>query len=602
MLRAVDDVTRSLSSASTSPSKRQRVSQSCFNPIKIASAQAAAAVDNDPPLPRLLKAIKGGPQHPSKGRAIIYWMRMSDLRLNDNRALSLSAEHAARDNIPLLVLFIISPHDYLAHDRGPRRVDFTLRNLKMLKTLLSERNIPLYSRTHTPRRAIPSLVISLANKLGCASIYGNIEYEVDELRRDIALCELAKEGAIQATFVHNKSIIEPGMLLTTQHKTYTVFSPYHRKWISELNDNIDIHLKDHTFNHSNPSSVKTSKAFSSLFHSDVPDSVPGFELSPEQMKLMEDIWPAGEQSASATLQRFLHTKSRETQIGAVNPLAPGADESPSSSRIARYAHDRDRVDGDTTSRLSVYLSSGVLSARACVRATMALQNLHKIDGRRDSGIGRWLQEIAWRDFYTDILAAYPRVSMGRPFGEKFTSVVWENHQILKDGNLDDPKGIQEDSESLRRWKEGKTGVPIVDAAMRCTNEMGWVHNRLRMISAMYLTKDLMIDWRVGECYFMQQLIDGDLASNNGGWQWCASTGADSCPYFRIFNPYSQSTKADPTGTFIRHWIPELRKVNGPEIHRPSPNLADQIGYPKPVIDHDSARNRALRRFKNPGST
>ena len=129
---------------------------------------------------------------------------------------------------------------------------------------------------------------------------------------------------------------------------------------------------------------------------------------------------------------------------------------------------------------------------------MSLQLSHKVDGKRESGVGRWLQEIAWRDFYTHILAAYPRVSMGRPYHEKFASVIWENHRAFEHANADNSAHTEMDAEALRRWKEGRTGVPIVDAAMRCIKEMGWVHNRLRMISAMYLTKDLMIDWRVGE--------------------------------------------------------------------------------------------------------
>ena len=188
---------------------------------------------------------------------------------------------------------------------------------------------------------------------------------------------------------------------------------------------------------------------------------------------------------------------------------------------------------------------------------MSLQQSRKVDQKKDSGVGRWLQEMAWRDFYTHVLAAHPRLSMGRPYLEKFSSVVWEKHQTSGDPDASDTSRTEVDSDNLQRWKEGRTGVPIVDATMRCMQEMGWAHNRVRMISAMYLTKDLMIDWRVGERvsdpiiswaeligtkYFMEQLIDGDLASNNGGWQWCASTGVDSCPYFRIFNPYSQSPK------------------------------------------------------------
>lgn len=205
---------------------------------------------------------------------------------------------------------------------------------------------------------------------------------------------------------------------------------------------------------------------------------------------------------------------------------------------------------------SPYLSAGVISSRVCVRATMLLLKSDKVDGGRTSGIGRWVQELAWRDFYTCVLTGFPRVSMGRPFLEKYSSVVWEDHQAPGD-TIHGERHAYQDGEILKKWKDGKTGIPIVDATMRCMKEMGWVHNRMRMITAMFLTKDLMFDWRVGErvCidityrimltfaqYFMEQLIDGDLASNNGGWQWSASTGVDPCPYFRIFNPYTQSLK------------------------------------------------------------
>ncbi|KAK2466299.1 hypothetical protein APHAL10511_001941 [Amanita phalloides] len=575
------------------PRKRLRLAQPHFNPVRIATPEAAAAVDADPPLLKLLDAVSDGVRNPPNGSAIVYWMRMSDLRLNDNRALSLAALEAASQEIPLLVLFMISLEDYIAHNRSPRRIEFTLRNLKLLKETLFSHHVPLHVICHTPRKTLPTRVISFLTELKCTSLYGNIEYELDELRRDIAICRLAKPQNIQATFVHNKCIIEPGLLLTKQDKTYTVFAPFYRKWIAELNDNIDDHLKDYTFTFSNPPSLKTSQIFSFLFNSDLPDSLSGFELSSAQQELMANVWLAGEDSANAILRRFLYTESRHLQLGAVDPLARGAEDSQLSSRILKYADNRDRADSDTTSRLSVYLSSGVLSSRACVRETMSMQESCKVDGKSDSGVGRWLLELAWRDFYIDILAAHPRLSMGRPYLEKFSSVVWEDHQSH---DLDS----QTDAEELKRWKEGRTGVPIVDAAMRCLNEMGWIHNRLRMITAMYLTKDLMIDWRVGERYFMEQLIDGDLAANNGGWQWCASTGVDPCPYFRIFNPYIQSSKVDPTGAFIKHWVPELRSLNESDIHKPPTAILDELSYPTPLIEHEHARERALRRYKNPG--
>ncbi|KAF8639851.1 hypothetical protein AX17_001106 [Amanita inopinata Kibby_2008] len=581
---------RSLSNPSVPPlQKRPRLAQGSpsFKPIRVASSEAADAVDADPPL-RRLEALHPSLKQPPKGDAIVYWMRMGDLRLNDNRALSSAAEQAACQDAPLVVLFIFSPEDYIAHDRGARRIDFMLRNLKLLKSSLSARHIPLYTITQTPRPAIPSQVISFLSGLGCNNLYANIEYEVDELRRDLTVCDLAKLKDIRVVFSHDKCIIEPGVILTGESKPYAIFSPYHRKWIARLNENIDYHIKEHPFNYSNKSSVRSSRRFSFLFDSEMPDLLTGFELDSHQRQSMITLWPAGEQAANTTLQRFLRSKSR-LRPGSTDSLSSRSEESETSTRVSNYARDRDRADGDTTSKLSPYLCSGVLSARACIREIIFVQQSDRIDGTRKSGIGRWLQEIAWRDFYVGIIAAHPRVSMGRPYLEKFASLVWENHRVLEESGV-----------ALQRWKQGTTGIPIVDAAMRCLKETGWVHNRLRMISAMYLTKDLMIDWRVGERYFMEQLIDGDLASNNGGWQWCASTGVDACPYFRIFNPYSQSPKVDPSGDFIRHWVPELKNLKGLDIHNPPAPIAEKLGYPRPVVEHGFARDRALRRYKNPG--
>ncbi|KAG6821605.1 hypothetical protein H0H93_000114 [Arthromyces matolae] len=572
--------------------KRLRTTLAPFRPIKVATAVAASAVDADLPLSKLEAALEQTVQNPAKGQSIIYWMRMGDLRIKDNRALASASTQALEQGIPLIVIFAISPQDYVAHDRSSRRIDFTLRNLYSLKTSLANLNIPLHVVTHTPRRTMANYIMSMVAEFGCRNLFANIEYEVDELRRDLRICELAKEQGVKATFVHDRCIIEPGVILTKDNRAYS------RNWLSELNNNIPHYLEECEKPKPNPASIRQNKKFSCLFDTSIPKVVEGFELDDASAEKMREVFPEGEEAAAEILQRFLTTKSSSSQLGAANPLVPDAEESQKANRIAKYDKERDRADRDTTSRLSVYLSAGVLSIRACVRATMKLLNSKKVEGGRDSGVGRWVQELAWRDFYTCVLAGYPRVSMGRPFLEKFSAVVWEDHQSPRDAS--DPPADGEDSEILRRWKEGSTGVPIVDATMRCLKEMGWVHNRMRMITAMFLTKDLMIDWRVGERYFMEQLIDGDLASNNGGWQWSASTGVDPCPYFRIFNPYSQSTKADPTGDFIRHWVPELRKLQGPDVHNPSESAAKKLGYPLPVVKHAEARERALRRFKNPG--
>ncbi|KAJ7283527.1 DNA photolyase, FAD-binding/Cryptochrome [Mycena rebaudengoi] len=586
-------------SPTASPSKRLHTST--FAPKKIATAQAAAAVDSDLPLVKLLQAVKNG-SNTSKGESIVYWMRL----VTDNRALSLASTHAKKDGIPLVVLFLFSPQDYIAHDRGARRIDFMLRNLVLIKSSLAELNIPLSTLTLPVRREIPEKVLSILSDLGSSNVYANIEYELDELRRDLHICEAARPKGIKAVFVHDKCVVEPGVVLTKTEKSYAVYSPYQKVWLEKLNANIPHYLEDCLKPHPNPESVRTLVRFAGLFDSVVPESIPGFVLDPSDKKNMVKLWPAGETAAHNILQRFLRTKSRSSQLAVVDSRPPEVEELLKHSRVGVYDQERDEVDKDTTSRLSPYLAAGIISARACVRLTMSLGPkgvATKVDGGKATGIGRWVQEIAWRDFYVCVLTGFPRVSMGRPFLEKYANVVWEG-PALEDayGNPQPMSASQlnQAKENIEKWMSGNTGYPIVDAGMRCLNEMGWMHNRVRMICAMFLVKDLMVDWRVGEKYFMEKLIDGDLASNNGGWQWCASTGVDPCPYFRIFNPHTQSLKADPTGDFIRHYVPELAALNGSDLHNPSTSAADNCGYPRPIVKHDESRQRALRRFKNPG--
>ncbi|KAG1731169.1 DNA photolyase, FAD-binding/Cryptochrome [Suillus occidentalis] len=558
---------RTRSSSPLAVSKKCRTGAgSPFAPIKIATPEAAAAVQTDPPFLRLLGALRNVVQKPSKGQSVVYWMRMGDLRISDNKALALASAQAVEEKIPLVVLHVLSPQDYIAHDRSKIRIDFVLRNLSRMKDELAELNIPLYTITHTPRKTIPTRVISVLQALQATQLFANIEYEVDELRRDIEVCSLAQSAGIRPTYVHDRCIIEPGVVKTKEGRTYTMYSPYQRNWISILNSNLSDCLGEFPPPKANSSTARENQVLGPLFSTDVPVSVRGFELDSKESTNMVSMWPAGTSSAKEMLSRFLYTKARATQLGAVDPLADGAENSDKRSRILLYDEARDRGDKDTTSRLSPYLSAGVISVRECVRQTMKLLGIQK------SGVGRWVQELAWRDFYTNVLAYYPRVSMGRPYQEKFADVKWEVNE-----------------EHLHAWKEGKTGIPIVDATMRQINTMGWTHNRMRMIVAMFLTKDLMLDWRLGERYFMEKLIDGDLASNNGGWQWSSSTGVDSVPYFRIFNPYTQSSKADPTGDFIRTFVPELKNLHGSDIHNPPAKVADKLGYPRPIVNHAETR-------------
>lgn len=255
--------------------------------------------------------------------------------------------------------------------------------------------------------------------------------------------------------------------------------------------------------------------------------------------------------------------------------------------IYRYEAERNRMDLDGTSRLSPYLRFGMVSPREAVaRAREAIGAAP--DSQARDNAETWYDELIWREFYISILYHFPCVR-GNEFYEKYRSMEWRH-----------------DEAQFRRWCEGRTGYPIVDAAMRQLVQSGWMHNRGRMIVASFLVKDLLIDWRWGERFFMQHLMDGDPAANNGGWQWVAGTGTDAAPYFRIFNPTSQAETHDPNGDYIRRWLPELHNVPDEYIHEPwkMPAAVQQdagcvIGedYPEPMVDHREARERALEAYK-----
>ena len=228
-----------------------------------------------------------------------------------------------------------------------------------------------------------------------------------------------------------------------------------------------------------------------------------------------------------------------------------------------YKEERNFPNIQATSMLSPYLNSGVVSSKWCLLKAKEFNNGLLDDG--DKGIVHWVSEILWREFYRHILYNFPKVSRDQPFISYTKNIPW-----------------REDLEDLNKWKEGKTGIPIVDAGMREMLETGWMHNRTRMIVAMFLSKNLLINWQEGEKYFMEHLVDGDLASNNGGWQWSASTGTDAAPYFRIMNPETQSMRFDPEGKYIKKWIPELKDCPISQIHMPE--NPEQYGYPKPMVD------------------
>ena len=335
----------------------------------------------------------------------------------------------------------------------------------------------------------------------------------------------------------------PGAVVKADGKPYTVFTPFSRAWRALTPPQASDLLPA-------PKRIET------------PGDLPGLPI-PSKPALPTTVpFPAGEAEAQRRLGRFLR-----------GPLYA-------------YAETRNRMDLDGTSQLSPYLRFGMLSARQAVVA--AIEAMRKApDGEARKGAETWLNELIWREFYVAILYHFPRVRR-ESFRPELRDVAWAN-----------------DEDKFAAWSQGRTGYPIVDAAMRQMAGTGWMHNRARMIAASFLVKDLLIDWRRGERFFMQHLVDGDPAANNGGWQWTAGTGTDAAPYFRVFNPVLQGTKFDPQGEYVRRWLPELANVPTRFIHKPwdmphemQLSAACVIGrdYPAPIVDHGEARERALAAY------
>ncbi len=437
--------------------------------------------------------------------------------------------------------------------RADRRVAFIHASLVELDAALRAQGGGLIVRHARATDAIPAL----AAELGVDAVFVNHDYEPDAVARDATVAQaLAADGRTLLSF-KDQVVREKDEVLTQAGKSFTVFTPYKNAWLKTFqlpSGGLDMSLLPYHDCTPAPGQLhapdSTKDALPSLAHT-------GFDA----VDLRALNIPTGMSGAQGLLDDFL-------------------------TRIARYGSTRDYPSVKGPSYLSVHLRFGTVSIRALARQAMqAIQS-----GTGGEGASVWLAELVWRDFYFMILHHNPQV-VGQAFKPEYDRIAWE------EGDAADA--------AFAAWCEGRTGYPLVDAAMLQLNQTGYMHNRLRMVTACFLIKDLGIDWRRGEAWFARQLNDFDLAANNGGWQWASSSGCDAQPYFRIFNPITQSEKFDPDGKFIKRYLPQLAKLDAKHIHAPwqAPAMSLHMAgvtlgdnYPHPIVAHDEARKRTLDRY------
>jgi deoxyribodipyrimidine photo-lyase len=481
----------------------------------------------------------------------LHWFRR-DLRIDGNEAYrSNEKRHPGR----VLSLFCFDGQFLARPDFSHRRFAFFIETLTALQTDLESCGTPgqkLIVLDGGPEQAFGTLFAKLkAAKIPLpATISFSRDYEPFARARDARMESFFREKfGIETHSERDHLLIEPSELRKDDLKEpyYQVYTPFRKKWESLLQSD---EMQQRVSRSRKPrlNATGSTLTWPKLLGSKIKlhDSLEAYREK-NQQKVDVPIPKAGPEAALTRLRIF------------------------SKEALSHYDTGRDFPAENGTSGLSIFLKNGSITVPRVI-AELGLTAKKKPD--------RFLNELIWREFYYHILAHHPRVET-EAFHNQYQNLKWEN-----------------DAEKFEAWKKGETGFPIVDAGMRQLAKTGWMHNRVRMIVASFLTKDLLIDWKWGEQWFMQLLLDGDLAPNNGGWQWAASTGCDPQPYFRIFNPALQGKRFDPDGDYIRKYIPELAKLTGKEIHEIGAKIASPKGYPSQIVDHQTQKIKALKLYKS----
>ncbi|MDR3457665.1 MAG: deoxyribodipyrimidine photo-lyase [Verrucomicrobiae bacterium] len=462
-------------------------------------------------------------------KTVIHWFRR-DLRMSDNTALS----EAGRRAETVIPVFIFEDAFRTGPDVGAARLEFLLQSVHSLRKNLAELGHPLIIRCGNSEKILPGL----CQEVGAQAVFANKRHEPYAQRRDERITSALLNVGVGFELFKDAVIWEELEILNQSGKPYTVFTPYSKAWKTRPI----------------PSPRSRIKTLKSKIKSLPSDPLPA-DTAAVGHPLTQQIPPGGEHTALERLRKFM------------------------AGPVYSYGVNRNFPAVDGGSNLSPHLRAGTIG----IRTILAALNQAKAQATpaQAASCEVFLNELIWREFYTQVLCNFPHVTRGA-FRPEYDQLKWSDN-----------------AEHFAAWCAGRTGYPIVDAAMRCLNATGTMHNRLRMIVAMFLTKDLMINWQLGERYFMKQLVDGDLAANNGGWQWSAGTGTDAAPYFRIFNPTSQAEKCDETGEFVRRWLPELKDFPGGLIHQPweNPLLLARSKYPDRIVRHEEQRDKCLAMFK-----